>query len=244
MTSEAYEQKRGFQATQWTVVLQASGNSVESKEALAALCESYWNPVYEFLKGTGYSESESRELTQAFFERLLSGGNIDGANPNKGRFRSYLLGAVKHFLSQRHRHANRLKRGGACSLESIEAGGTETSPGIQIADSEEAHASQHFDREWATTVVTRSLHTLERRYQKKAKENQFAVLKPWLTGDSEALSQATAAEQLKASVGSVKVAIHRLRGEFRQILEEEIKQTLIEGDDPKEELRYLIEVLS
>lgn len=234
----------GFEATRWTVVLRARGDSPESRTALGDLCEAYWNPVYQFLRSEGRDEDASRELTQAFFARLLARGGIGHVNPEKGRFRSYLLGALKHFLLERRRNEGRLKRGGGTGIESLDEGGTETSPGVRVADPSGAPSTKHFDREWAYTVVERSLQAVQRRFDQAGKSEQFAILKPWLTGETEDLSQADAARALDMSTGAVKVAIHRLRSDFRSAVEAEIAQTLPSPDDLAGEIRYLVEVLS
>jgi RNA polymerase sigma-70 factor (ECF subfamily) len=224
--------------------MRARGDSPESRAALGDLCEAYWNPVYQFLRGEGRDEDASRELTQAFFARLLARGGIGQVDREKGRFRSYLLGALKHFLLESRRNEGRLKRGGGAGIESLDEGGTETSPGIQIADPAGAPSTRRFDREWAYTVVERSLQAVQTRFDQAGKADQFAVLKPWLTGETEDLSQADAARALGLSTGAVKVAIHRLRRDFRNAVEAEIAQTLPCHDDLADELRYLVEVLS
>jgi RNA polymerase sigma-70 factor (ECF subfamily) len=226
------------------MVLRAHGPAPEARAALGELCAAYWNPVCRFLCREGRCEDESAELTQAFFARVLAGSGLAHADPAKGRFRSYLLGALKHFLAEQKRNAGREKRGGGAALESIDREGTETSPGLQIADPAGGISDKHFDREWALAVMDRSLNTVRDSLQKAGKQAQFDILKPWLVGDTENLSQAEAAAALGASTGAVKVMIHRLRKDFRAAVEAEIAQTVPEGDDVGAELRYLIDVLS
>jgi RNA polymerase sigma-70 factor (ECF subfamily) len=233
----------GFEATRWTIVMRARGDSPEAQAALGDLCEAYWDPVYRFLRGEGRDEDSSRELTQAFFARLLARGGIGQVDPEKGRFRSYLLGALKHFLLENRRNQGRVKRGGGATIESLDEGGTETSPGIQIADPASALSTKRFDREWAYTVLERSLKAVQARFDEAGKAPQFAILKPWLTGERENLSQAEAARALGLSAGAVKVAIHRLRSDFHSAVEAEVAQTLPCPDDLADELRYLVEVL-
>jgi len=159
-----------------------------------------------------------------------------------GRFRSFLLGAVKHFLADMWDRERAARRGaGECALP-LEAG-TDTSPGLQVADQSSPNPEHEFDKAWALAVLDRALARLVQEQKEGGREAQFAVLKPWLTGDAESLSQASAAAKLGMNEGAVKVAIHRLRKRFRELVKGEIAQTL---DDPQEvagELRYLLEVL-
>lgn len=233
-----------FVTTRWTLVLRSHGDTPESRAALGELCEAYWMPVFRFLCREGRDEDASRELAQEFFARLLARGGIGNVDPAKGRFRSYLLGALKHFLAEQKRNEGREKRGGGVILESIESGGSDTSPGLQIADASSAIPAKHFDREWALAVMDRSLQFVQADFEKAGKGRQFEVLKPWLIGDTENLSQADAAVALGATTGAVKVMIHRLRNDFRDAVQAEIAQTVPRAEDIAGELRYLIEVLS
>lgn len=224
--------------------MRAQGDAPEAQAALGELCEAYWTPVFRFLCREGRGEDDSRELTQEFFARLLAGSGVDQVDPEKGRFRSYLLGALKHFLSERRRNAGREKRGGGAVVGSIEAGGTETSLGMPIADPDATVPDAYFDRAWALAVMDRALTAVQSSLEEAGKGEQFAALKPWLVGENGSLSQADAAEQLGITTGAVKVAIHRLRRNFRDAVENEIAQTVNGPDEVAEELRYLIEVLA
>jgi DNA-directed RNA polymerase specialized sigma24 family protein len=233
-----------FRTTRWTVVMRARGDAPEARAALGELCEAYWTPVFCFLRREGRSEDDSQELAQEFFTRLLSGGGIGRADPAKGRFRSYLLGALKHFLAERKRNEARQKRGGDAAIVSIESGGTDTSPRMQIPDPAGPVADAWFDREWALAVMDRGLTAVQAAFEESGKGRQFQELKPWLIGDTENLSQADAAVQLGMTTGAVKVAIHRLRRSFRDAIQAQIAQTVTGPDEIAEELRYLVEVLS
>ncbi len=226
------------------MVNRARGDAPEARAALGELCEAYWTPVFRFLRREGRNEDESRELAQEFFTRLLSGGGIDKADPKKGRFRSYLLGALKHFLADRRRSEGREKRGGGAVIESIEAAGTETSPGLQIPDPTGTIPDAYFDREWALSVMDRALKAVQATFAESGKGKQFEALKPWLIGETENLSQTAAAAELSMTTGAIKVAIHRLRKGFRDAIQAEIAQTVTTPEEITEELRYLIEVLS
>ena len=227
------------------MVMGARGDSPAARAALSDLCAAYWQPVYHFLRREGRNEDDSGELAQAFFARLLERGGVDQVDPAKGRFRSYLLGALKHFLTEQRRNEGREKRGGGgVTIESIESAGTDTSPGLQIAAPAAAFPDACFDREWALAVMDRSLQTVQAGFERAGKGKQFDILKPWLIGETENLSQSAAAAALGTTVGAVKVMIHRLRKEFREATHAEIAQTVPRTEDIADEIRYLIKVLS
>lgn len=224
--------------------MRAQGDTHESRTALSELCAAYWNPVFHFLRREGRNDDDSRELAQEFFARLLARGGIGEADRSKGRFRSYLLGALKHFLAERRRHEGREKRGGYVLHESLDAPNAEGSAGLEIANSSAAFSDKYFDREWAHAIMACSLATVQSSFVNNGKAAQYDVLKAWLVGDTENLSQSAAAAELGISTGAIKVMIHRIRKDFRQAVEAEIFQTVPSVDDIGEELRYLVEVLS
>src|SRR5262245_33130045 len=216
-----------FAATRWTLVLRARGESVEARTALSELCEAYYQPVLQFLRRDGRDEDAARELAQEFFARVLARGGFDEADPERGRFRSYLLGALKHFLADQRKYEHRLKRGGGAMVESLDAITADEEPAsLQVADPSLPAPEASFDREWALAVMARSLSQLQREFAAAAKTDQFEALKPWLMGEAPSLSQADVARRLGLSEGAVKVAIHRLRKRFRDTVCAEISQTL------------------
>lgn len=223
-------------------MLSARGDSPEARAALSDLCEAYWKPVYQFLRREGRHDDDSRELAQAFFLRLLQRG-LDQVDPAKGHFRSYLLGALKHFLAEQRRDQARQKRGGGVIIESMDSAGTDTSPGFQIADPSATVSDAWFDREWALAVMQRGIERVQADFERAGKRNTFDLLKPWLIGDTENLSQSDAAAALGTTVGAVKVMVHRLRKDFREAIQAEIAQTVPRAEDINDEIRYLIEVL-
>ena len=225
------------------MVIRAQGGAPEARVALGDLCEAYWMPVYRFLKREGRNDDDSRELTQEFFSRLLAGSTLEKADPGKGRFRSYLLGALKHFLADRRRAESRQKRGGDVVIESIESSGSETSPGLSIADPAAEAGDAWFDHHWALAVMERGLDAVRDSFAQGGKTEHFEVLKPWLIGDVESLSQADAAAALGISPGAVKVAIHRMRQKFGEAIRREIAETVDTEEEIAGELRYLIEAL-
>lgn len=231
-----------FVTTQWTQVLEARGDSPEAKAALSDLCAAYYAPVSAFIRRSAPDEDTARELAQEFFARLLARRGLESVQPKRGRFRSYLLGAVKHFPADMRDRRQCLKRGAGQTLESLEAQ-TETSPGLQVADPTAPSPEREFDRKWALTLLNRALAALAREHEAGGKTDYYDTLKPWLTGDTESISQADAAARLGLNEGAIRVAIHRLRRRFRELLKAEIAQTLHDRAQVDEELRYLLEAL-
>ena len=232
----------GFVTTQWTRVLEARGNSPEAKAALSDLCAAYYAPVFAFIRRIAPGEDAARDLTQEFFARLLARQGIATVDPQRGRFRSFLLGAVKHFLSDMREHAHRLKRGAGQPLESIDPG-TDTSPGLELADPNTPSPDREYDRKWALTLLDRALAALAEEHKAAGKSDHFEALKPWLSGDTENLSQAEVAARLDVNESAVKVAIHRLRRRFREVIKSEIGQTVSDSAQVDEELHCLLEAL-
>jgi RNA polymerase sigma-70 factor (ECF subfamily) len=231
-----------FVTTQWTRVLEARGDSPEAKAALSDLCGAYYAPVMDYIQHHAPDEHSARDLTQEFFARFLAKHGIDAVNPQRGRFRSYLLGAVKNFLSDVSKHDHRLKRGAGRSMEHIDAG-TDTSPGLQLPDENAPSPDREFDRKWTLTLLDRSLDKLAREHQAAGKSDRFEAFKPWLTGDSENLAQADVGVRFGMNEGTVKVAIHRLRRRFREIIKDEIGQTVGNPDQVEQELQCLLHSL-
>lgn len=234
-----------FAATRWTLILRARGQTPEARAALSELCEAYYQPVLRFLCREGRHDDAARELTQEFFARVLAGSGFDAADPERGRFRSYVLGALKHFLADQRKHEHRLKRGSGVAETSLDAAGPDddSSP-LQIADTALPTPDALFDREWALAVIGRAMDVLEREFAAGGKADQFNTLKPWLMGEAPSMSQADAARRLGLSEGAVKVGIHRLRKRFRDAVRAEISQTLRDPSLVDEELRHLIAALS
>ena len=236
-----------FASTRWTLVLRARGDSAEAQKALGELCTAYWQPVFRFLRSEGRDEENARDLTQEFFARLLARDRLAAVEPGRGRFRSYLLGAVKHFLADRREHERRLKRGGGVVPESLDAtlnSQQATATGLQVADPAALPPDSYFDREWALAVMDRAVSAAQQEFISQGKAEEFDVLKLWLVGEAQALSQADAAVKLGLSEGAVKVAVHRLRKRFRELVRAELAQTVFSPAEVGEELRYLVEVLS
>ena len=231
-----------FLTTQWTQVLQARGDSPDAKAALSDLCAAYYAPVFAFIQREGREEDAARELTHEFFARLLARQGLDTVESGRGRFRSFLLGAVKHFLADRRDHANAVKRGSGGTPLPLDTA-TDTSPGLEIPDARVPGPDREFDRKWALTLLDRALATLAQEHAASGESAKFDALKPWLTGDTDNLSQAGAARGLSMNAGAVKVAIHRLRRRFREAIKTEIAQTVSDRGQVDEELRHLVEAM-
>jgi len=233
-----------FAPTRWTLVLRARGETPEARTALSELCENYYDPVLRFLRREGRDEDTARELAQEFFARVLADGGFDTVDPERGRFRSYLLGALKHFLSDQRKREQRLKRGGGVMTESLDAGdGGEEPVLLQVADTSTPVLEASFDRDWALAVMERGLGVLQKEFTDAGKAGQFESLKPWLMGEAPSMSQADAGRQMGLTEGAVKVVIHRLRKRFRDAVRTEIAQTLRDPSLVDEELHHLIEAL-
>jgi len=232
-----------FLTTNWTRVVASCGDSPEAKQALCELCAAYYAPVLAFLRQSGHPEDAARDLAHEFFASLLERHGLEGADPQRGRFRTYLLGAVKHFVANQHLLAKRQKRGGGAVHQPLTSG-TDTTPGFEVADHSTALPDALFDREWALNLLERSLDRLARECEEKGNLSHFEILKPWLTGVRTDLSQVEAARCLKLSDGAVRVAIHRLRRRFRELVKAEIAQTVDSAAEVDQELAHLIAVLS
>jgi RNA polymerase sigma factor (sigma-70 family) len=231
-----------FVTTQWTRVLAARGKTPEALEALSELCAAYYAPVVTFLRCSGNGEDRARELAHEFFARLLEHGGLDSVERGRGRFRSYLLGAAKHFASDARKRQSAAKRGGPHQHARLEPG-TDTSPGLDLPDPHCRTPEQEFDRHWALTTLERSLQLLARESRDAGREPHFEILKPWLTGETEGLSQTEAAARLSMTEGAVKVAIHRLRKRFRELVKAEVGKTVSNPAQVTEELSSLVAAL-
>ncbi len=232
-----------FAATQWSLVLRARDGSPESRLALSELCGAYYAPVLRFMRARIQREDEARELTQEFFAGLLQRAGLGQVERDQGRFRSYLLGAVKNFLAMRHRHAVAAKRGGGVSPVPMDAAGPDGDL-LQVPDPHAKIADAHFDRAWAATLVDRAVAALAAEYAAAGKAAFFDALKPWLLGSLAAPDQAELAGQLGLTEGALKVALHRLRKRMRDQVKAQIAQTVESEAEIREEMQYLIEVLA
>lgn len=232
-----------FAPTQWTLVMRSRGHTTQARLALSQLCEYYYGPVHRFIRTHVRNGSEAQDLTQDFFARLLDRAALERVTPEQGRFRSYLLGAVKNFLAEHHRRRAAQKRGGGIADISLQTGGLDGEPIDVAAQAESGDADRLFDREWAETLVDRAVSVLAAEYQAAGKSVLFAALKPWLLGEEEVGSRPEMAQRLGMTEGALKVNLHRIRKRMREQVKAEIAQTVESEAELRDEMRYLIDVL-
>jgi len=232
-----------FRTTHWSVVLAAGATpSPAATEALERLCRTYWYPLYSFARGKGHSHAEAEDATQGFFAVFLEKQYLRDVAREKGRFRTFLLCSLSHFLANEWDRSRRVKRGGGAThvpLDTVEA---EQRYGREPATS--ASLEENFDRRWAETLVAVALARLRRDFESAGKRERFDELKPFLLGEPEAKGYAAVADRLGMSEQGVKSAVHRLRHSFREVVREEIAHTVATRAEIDEELRYLIRLMS
>ncbi len=229
-----------FATTHWSLILSAGGSSPGAATALAELCETYWYPVYVFVRRTGHSADEAADLTQAFFARILEKRDLKAARPDRGRFRSFLLASVRHFLSNERDRQQALKRGGRLLHVPVEVDTGERLYQREPAD--DMTPERIYERRWTLTVLDKAMARISTRYEGKGRRDLFLRLQPILSGDEPA-SYRELAEQLDVSEGSLRVAAHRLRKEFAAALRATIGETVERSEDIDDELRYLLGVV-
>lgn len=231
-----------FVTTRWTVVLAAGHRgTAESEAALATLCETYWYPLYAYARRRGSSPEDAQDLTQGFFARLLEKEYVKAADRERGRFRSFLLIAFKRFMAKDWQEKRALKRGGSRVALPLELGDAESK--YSLEPSHDVTPEKIYERRWALTVLDRALASLRERYAKEGKEGVFESLKGFLAGASEGASYTEAGRVLDLGEGAVKVAVHRLRARFRELLRREVAHTVSTPDEVEDELRHLREAL-
>ena len=232
-----------FVTTHWSVVLTAGrSDTTRARSALARLCQVYWYPLYAYVRRLGHSPHDAQDLTQEFFARLLGKNFLAGADESRGRFRSFLLAALKHFLANEWDKASAKKRGGGQIPISINLDETETSYGFEPAD--HTTAEKIFERRWALTLLAQVLRRLREEHVRDGREKLFEELKPTLTEASRSVRYAEIAVRLGTSEGAVKVAVHRLRQRYREVLRAEIADTVASPGEVEDELRKLFAALA
>ncbi|MHC4507696.1 MAG: RNA polymerase sigma factor [Planctomycetota bacterium] len=234
---------RQFATTHWSLVGAAKPDEVSqtrAREALEELCRTYWYPLYAFVRSRGYSAVDAQDLTQTFFARIIETGGFASADRERGRFRSYLLGAMKHFLANEWHRAKTQKRGGQVRFIEFDALDPEARYAGASAPSD--NPEHLFDREWALETIAGALQELRDEMAKAGKSEQFDALKGSLTGEDEVPREQVAA-RLDMSEGAVKVAVHRLRQRYRKLLRAAIAETVGSEADLDDEMRYLVTVL-
>jgi RNA polymerase sigma-70 factor (ECF subfamily) len=230
-----------FPTTRWTLVVAAGDpRRKEARSALVSLCENYWYPLYAYLRRRGYPADQAQDLTQEFFVRVLEGRYLDRADPEKGRFRSFILTSLKFFVADEEDRHRALKRGGGAVLP------LEFSSGEERYQREPGHdetPERIFERRWALSMLDRVVERLRSEFVQHGRSEHFERLKVFLLGQSDAPYAALASE-LKTSEGALKVAIHRLRNRYRELFRLEIADTVADPAEVESELRYLAVILT
>jgi RNA polymerase sigma factor (sigma-70 family) len=230
-----------FTTTHWSVVLAAQGPSPAADEALEKLCRTYWWPLYGFVRRQGYDPEEAQDLTQGFFALLLERHDLDVVRREKGRLRSYLLVSLKNFLAKARRRELAVKRGEGRALVPLDELLAREHADLEPTDS--LTADRIFERRWALTLLEQVLTRLESEYRSAGNAKLFDCLKEFLSDEPGRRSQADVAAELGMTENALKQAFHRLRQHYRQLLNDEIAQTVAVPGDVEDELRHFISVL-
>lgn len=232
-----------FVTTHWSVVLTAGRtDTTRARAALDQLCRSYWQPLYAYVRRSGHSREEAEDLTQAFFARLLARNSVAQADPARGRFRSFLLSALKHFLANEWDKAHTQKRGGGAQVIPLAFDTAETRCGQAVAPGDTPDRA--FDRQWALALLEVVLGRLRGEYRDAGREEAFLGLKDTLGGGRAEIPYRELGAKVGMSEGAVKVAAHRLRARYRELLREEIANTVAGPEEVEEELRALFAALA
>ncbi len=242
----AYEQPSprtgsSFATTHWSLIRAAAQSSPDARDALATLCERYWYPLYAFVRREGRQPAEAQDLTQSFFATLIEGEDLKRVRPDKGRFRSFLLASLKHFLINDWHRSRAVKRGGARRTLSLDFDSAEDKWMQEPAHDKTPEAE--FARHWALTLLQQVQQTLAEEARRSGKSETFQKLKPYLSGNAGAATYRAVASELGMSEGAVKVAVHRLRQRFRDRLRGEIAQTVSTEEEIDDEIRDLFTAL-
>ena len=230
-----------FTTTHWSVVLTAQAESPAAQEALEKLCRTYWRPIYSFVRRQGIGPADAEDLTQGFFASLLEHRNLNAVRKERGRLRSYMLGALKYFLADERRRAMAIKRGKGQRLIPLEELRTDERGDIEAVDP--VTAEMIYERRWAATILENVLGRLNYEYDAAGNAALFDSLKELLPGEPDAPSQKDVAAQLGMTENAVRQAFYRFRQRYQSLLREEIAHTVATPGDIEDELRHLIAVV-
>lgn len=231
-----------FHTTQWTRVIAAKGETEEARMALSELCDAYYAPVVGFLRKDGHSDDEARDLAHGFFAWLLSRDALASLERERARFRSYLLGALKNYLSHQREKAAAQKRGGQVTHLPIEDA-TDTRPGLDPADALRLPPDREFDRQWALHLIHEAMAALKAEWAAAGKEGEFLNLRPFLDGNSAHGELTSLAQRTGLNENTLRSQLHRLRHAFRRHLRTLIAPTVSSGQETSSELHTLIDSL-
>lgn len=232
-----------FVTTRWSVVLAAGhGDTTGAHDALAQLCKSYWYPLYAYARRGGCSPHDAQDLTQEFFARLLAGNWVAEADRQRGRFRSFLLSAMKHFMANEWHKAQAQKRGGGQPILSLDDDSAEHR--YRLEPAEKATPESLFERGWALTLLDGVLARLEDEYRRTGKLAWLETIRPSLTTDREAIDYTAVAHKLGMTETAARVAVHRLRQRYRQLIRAEVASTVASPEEVEAEMRHLFQALT
>jgi RNA polymerase sigma-70 factor (ECF subfamily) len=232
-----------FATTRWTVVLKAGRkSSLDSDAALAELCRTYWYPLYVYVRRRGQSKEDAEDLVQGFFERFLAKNYLENVAADRGKFRAFLLASLKHYMSNEWDRASRQKRGGGVEMLSLDW--VNAADRFQLEPEDSTHPEREYDRVWALALLGRVVQELRAECESEGKVELFDCAKGFLTATSESPSYELAGKALGLESGAVRVAVHRLRKRYRELLKRELMQTLSNPSDLAEELRALLTAVS
>lgn len=239
----SHKPKEAFGVTRWSMVIRAAEmHDVRAEKDLAEICRSCWHPIYGFVRRMGYSPEDAQDLTQGFFEHVLKNNVLSHADPQRGRFRSFLLGALRHFVSNEVRKQNAEKRGGRVNFVPLDAGESENRYEREIAHPETPE--KHFERSWAENLLQRALQALKAEYEKVGKLPLFTALQPFLIGSSNPNSYQELGASIGMSSGTVAVAVFRMRKRYGELLRQQIAETVEDPADIEHEIRVLLEAVA
>lgn len=232
-----------FVTTRWSVVLAAGhGDTSHARDALAHLCETYWYPLYAYARRRGHSPHDAQDLTQEFFARLLQGKWVAQADRQRGRFRTFLLSAMQHFLANEWNKAHAQKRGGHAPIVSLNDDSAERRYRLEPAD--KSTPETLFERGWALSLLNDVLRRLEEEYKRDGKAAWMDAMRPALTADRESIAYAEIGARLGATEAATRVAVHRLRQRYRRLIQAEVASTVATSAEVAEEMRHLFQVLT
>ena len=232
-----------FVTTHWSVVLSAQDrSSARSAQAMESLCRAYWYPLYAYVRRLGHQSADAQDLTQEFFARLLAKEWLASADREKGRFRTFLVVALKRFLANEWDRVHREKRGGHAPHFPLDTELAEAR--YQSEPALELTADRIYERRWALTLLENTMNRLREEFGQANKGAEFERLKVFLTAEKSAMAYADVARDLGTSEGAARVAVHRLRRRFRKVFREEVAHTVAASEDVDEELRHLLAALA
>jgi RNA polymerase sigma factor (sigma-70 family) len=236
------EGRRGFATTRWSLVVAAGARTDASEQALATLCQTYWYALYAYVRRSGYNVEQAEDLVQGFFVRLLDRDMLQRAQPERGRFRSFLLASLKHFMVNEYQRTRAAKRGGGVAPLSIDVAAAEGRYALEPLDS--LDPERLFERRWAQALLRQAQGRLRTACMRSGKARLYEQLEPFISGEDDNVPYRQVATALDTTEGAARVAVHRLRRKLRDLLREEIVQTVTDESQADEELRFLMQTLA